>query len=115
MSETRRPLIPDDSWGGEDYAMKVVCPVCGCEFCHMQSVAVKQNDRVDIVTRERSDRVTSKSLANKERGSVVLLTMWCESGGHEFSLRLQFHKGSTYLFPEYVRDIDGPISELWRD
>lgn len=99
----------------------ICCPVCGRErdadntSVHIGPVTVRQNTSETTVDRETdTTRTVPKS---SEMGAVVTVAMWCEAG-HQFNLRLAFHKGATYLTatPGEPFDVTNETpAELWRD
>lgn len=91
----------------------VFCPVCGYEFVHLGPVTVQQGHTRAVC---HSDRVEVTGEQEGGRGSSVEVTAWCESG-HEFTYRLDFHKGTTSV-ELASRDFelgDEMPKELWRD
>ena len=99
----------------------ICCPVCGREThdnntnVHLGPVTIRQNTSETIVDRD-SDKVRVVQ-SRGERGSVVTVAMFCESG-HRFDLRLAFCKGATYLttMPGESFDVANETpAELWRD
>lgn len=98
----------------------ICCPICGIEThrdnanVHLGPVSVQQNATETIVDRE-NERV--RAVAPGARGSIVTLSMWCESG-HRFDIVFSFHKGSTYVTTQSGESFDlanEVPSELWRD
>ena len=94
--------------------LQLLCPVCQSNWVHPAKVSVRQHVTEVEVTGEGVSVREMKP--TKHRGTVTRLGFWCESG-HTFTLRLQFHKGQTYLQAEPGEDFNpaSGMAELWRD
>jgi hypothetical protein len=94
--------------------LQLLCPVCQSNWVHSAKVSVQQHVSEVDVTGEGVSVCERKP--SKHRGTVTRLGFWCESG-HTFTLRLQFHKGQTYLQAEIGEDFPpaSGMPELWRD
>lgn len=95
----------------------VACPVCGCEWVHLVSVAVHQSEHSAHSTNDKTFICpTSRRDKERQRGSAVELAMKCE-WGHVFVYGLNFHKGMTYarLAASPPQDTCDTQHELWRD
>lgn len=112
---SKKRLTTDPVCGGETEAL-VSCPVCGFECTHIQAVAVKQGTRVDLITATENIQRIDDNAHVSERGSIVRIAMFCESG-HLFNVCLAFHKGTTSIYTESEPEEEETpqTEELWRD
>ena len=93
----------------------IKCPICGFDCVHLENVRVNKGGQVVTLNHE-SLVVASTNPAG--RGSLVGLTMWCESG-HKWIEHTQFHKGSllrwqTPIFEDST-SVQKSACDLWRD
>lgn len=69
----------------------VVCPFCGFDFNHIETVErVEGNDNYQ---------------AWDGRGDLAQIQFRCENGGHVWRLCFGFHKGQTFVFSEWQKDV----------
>lgn len=93
----------------------IQCPVCGGSNCHLAGASVEQNASVVVVTPTEVLRRNHDDIGVGSRGSSVRLSMWCENG-HEFSMDVSFHKGSTTIAFSRMNEVDvSSMPELWRN
>jgi hypothetical protein len=74
-------LPHDNDWGTPDWGVQAHCPICGDNYVHIG----------DAETRHCDDYS-----AWQGRGAAIRIAMSCEQG-HEWTLRLGFHKGGTFI------------------
>ena len=105
-------LKPDNSWGGDEFTLKVHCPICfNQDYVHMVDVAVNQGGDTTIVEYGGA-RLEERPASG--RGSLVTVRMVCESS-HLFALEFQFHKGQTFARTVQLGTVEQFPSTLWRD
>ena len=106
--------------GGDlEEAHTLLCPECEDAFDYVHPVYVEV-DRGGHVVNVDADRVGFGTRPRTARGVVIRAEFVCERG-HQFALRLQFHKGQTFLgastLPPAPPDARGvpDIRTIWRD
>ncbi|EKD26285.1 MAG: hypothetical protein ACD_79C01283G0006 [uncultured bacterium] len=97
----------------------VICPVCECEFCHIEKVSVFPIKGETKYVIDKSGVSLKKSFHDEwNRGATVKVQMFCEDG-HIFNLSYQFHKGITMLNKKQIGEYDvmneKRNDDLWRD
>ena len=80
----------------------IVCPVCNDDYVHHES-------RSAVIDGDDSYKASPHA-----KGDVIAIPMYCENGGHQFSVLFGFHKGYTYTWcvvtgndPDYWTKITG--------
>lgn len=131
---TRHVYETDCGYPG--YDGRVCCPVpgCGCEFVHIGTPIVHQDQSITIVGYDfaknaRGAAVKTMPAESSGRGSILQTWFYCESG-HSWCHEYRFHKGTTSIrtlqghFPveQFISPDDGvaysyshTVDELWRD
>jgi hypothetical protein len=66
---------------------KIICPVCGDTFVHIETAVNKNGE--------------DNYQAWEGRGDAVEIPMWCEHD-HNWIMILGFHKGNTYVFNRVI-------------
>lgn len=101
----------------DEFGGCLTCPVCAFEYVHLQSVEVDQGASIATVDASGCRLVGRDTAKIAQRGSLIRLRMWCESG-HVFAQVFRFHKGMTFVrvdVEDAVEDDIGSLDELWRD
>jgi hypothetical protein len=94
----------------------IVCPECGYNYVHIDSVMIGQEKASILVSCNAARTIPNKGKTGR-RGSAIRIPMWCEEG-HRFAVTMQFHKGQTYFDVESFGMDDEDVehfTELWRD
>lgn len=96
---------------------RLLCPVCGCDFVHPESLECGSPGRAKGLVRIDS-RGLSIDPATEPcgRGVQIALAFACEDG-HRFRYILSFHKGQTFAVAAFLpnlADATGPDT-IWRD
>lgn len=115
MKENKRGIPPRQPERSSHMELRIHCPVCGFDCVHLESVIINKGNQ-DITLDEASVSITKAT--PKGRGSLVSVTLWCESG-HKWVEHTQFHKGNLLRWhTPIVEDSSSVIetaTDLWRD
>jgi hypothetical protein len=113
--DTRCLLDGGEFWEGHT----LLCPECEDAFDYVHPVCVDVDRGGDVVNVD-ADGVGFGTRPRTARGVIIRVDFVCENG-HQFALRLQFHKGQTFLgastLPPAPPDARGiaHIRTIWRD
>src|SRR5437879_6403333 len=95
-----------------DNESAILCPVCGDDGVHIASVEVDRGGSV-LTVPSQTEAILSQR-ARTARGVVLAIEMWGECG-HRFVVRLQFHKGTTFLVVDSRPEVGPAVChDLWR-
>lgn len=75
------------------------CPVCGFDHNHVRSVYTRKGN--DSAEAEIYDGTKAIGTVSNERRSCLVIEIECESS-HRWELRLQQHKGQTWVQAEGI-------------
>lgn len=79
----------------------VQCPICGFDYVHFKEIKKLIADdnyyyTKQIILDEKKFNSTKIKEPSDFRGDCLSITFWCEDG-HEFDVRIYFHKGNMFV------------------
>jgi hypothetical protein len=90
---------------------RVPCPFCREDYNHVAKVVSERGPHADEADKPYSGTIMVEDARNAGRRAAARIDMWCECGGHLWSLILQQHKGTIYAYARLERTHDGSAAD----